>query len=48
MEQALRDLIAENSNEEFRGVYVESGLSATRSEYFGSGFHWRVLRRKQL
>ncbi|WP_440642255.1 Z1 domain-containing protein [Bradyrhizobium sp. PUT101] len=30
MEQGLRDLIAKKSNEEFRGLYVESGLSATR------------------
>ena len=37
MEQGLRDLIAENSNEEFRGVYVESGLSATRKNILAPG-----------
>src|SRR5262249_13224460 len=30
MEKALRDLIAKNSKEEFRGVYLESGLNPTR------------------
>jgi hypothetical protein len=30
MERSLRKLIAESPNEEFRGVYLESGLQATR------------------
>ncbi|WHZ16384.1 MAG: hypothetical protein OJF52_003233 [Nitrospira sp.] len=30
MERGLRDLIARNPTEEFRGVYVESGLNPTR------------------
>lgn len=30
MERGLRDLIARRPSEEFRGVYLESGLSATR------------------
>src|SRR5262249_17916330 len=37
MEQGLRDLIARNSSEEFRGVYVESGLSATRKNILAPG-----------
>jgi hypothetical protein len=37
MEQGLRDLIAQNSNEEFRGVYVESGLSTTRKNILAPG-----------
>ena len=37
MERALRDLIARNPNEEFRGVYVESGLSATRRNILAPG-----------
>lgn len=37
MEQGLRDLISQNSNEEFRGVYVESGLSATRKNILAPG-----------
>lgn len=31
MERSLRKLIAENPDEEFRGVYLENGLKATRS-----------------
>jgi hypothetical protein len=30
MERSLRKLIAENSGEEFRGIYLENGLQATR------------------
>lgn len=30
MERSLRNLIAENSGEEFRGIYLENGLQATR------------------
>lgn len=30
MERGLRDLIARNPSEEFRGIYVESGLNPTR------------------
>ncbi len=37
MEKGLRDLIARNSSEEFRGVYVESGLSATRKNILAPG-----------
>jgi len=37
MEKGLRDLIADNSSEEFRGVYVESGLSATRKNILAPG-----------
>jgi Z1 domain len=37
MEQSLRELIAENSSEEFRGIYVESGLSATRRNILAPG-----------
>ncbi|MGY3497830.1 Z1 domain-containing protein [Bradyrhizobium sp. USDA 4502] len=37
MEQGLRDLIARNPNEEFRGVYVESGLSPTRKNILAPG-----------
>lgn len=37
MEGGLRDLIARNSSEEFRGVYVESGLSATRKNILAPG-----------
>jgi len=37
MEKALRDLIAKNSSEEFRGIYVESGLSATRKNILAPG-----------
>jgi hypothetical protein len=37
MERGLRDLIAKNSSEEFRGIYVESGLSATRKNILAPG-----------
>jgi len=37
MERGLRELIAKNSSEEFRGVYVESGLSATRKNILAPG-----------
>jgi len=37
MEEGLRELIAEKPNEEFRGVYVESGLSATRKNILAPG-----------
>jgi hypothetical protein len=37
MEKGLRELIAENSSEEFRGIYVESGLSATRKNILAPG-----------
>jgi hypothetical protein len=37
MEKSLRDLIERNSNEEFRGVYVEGGLSATRRTVLAPG-----------
>lgn len=37
MERGLRDLIARNPEEEFRGVYVESGLSPTRKNILAPG-----------
>ncbi|MGE0277740.1 MAG: Z1 domain-containing protein [Nitrospiraceae bacterium] len=37
MERGLRQLIARRSTEEFRGVYVESGLSATRKNILAPG-----------
>jgi hypothetical protein len=37
MERGLRDLIAKNSSEEFRGIYVEGGLSATRKNILAPG-----------
>lgn len=37
MERGLRDLIARNPAEEFRGVYVESGLSPTRKNILAPG-----------
>jgi hypothetical protein len=37
MEQGLRELIAKNPSEEFRGIYVESGLSATRKNILAPG-----------
>ncbi len=37
MERGLRDLIAKNSSEEFRGIYVRSGLSATRKNILAPG-----------
>jgi Z1 domain len=37
MEQGLRDLIAQNTGEEFRGIYVESGLGATRKNILVPG-----------
>jgi hypothetical protein len=37
METGLRDLIARNPTEEFRGVYVESGLSPTRKNILAPG-----------
>ena len=37
MEQGLRELIARKSSEEFRGVYVESGLSPTRKNILAPG-----------
>ena len=37
MEQSLRDLIQKKPAEEFRGIYVESGLSATRKNILAPG-----------
>lgn len=37
MERGLRELIGENPNEEFRGLYVESGLSPTRKNILAPG-----------
>lgn len=37
MERGLRDLIAKQPSEEFRGVYVESGLSPTRRNILAPG-----------
>jgi hypothetical protein len=37
MEQGLRDLIARKPTEEFRGVYVESGISPTRKNILAPG-----------
>jgi len=37
MERGLRELIARRPTEEFRGVYVESGLSATRRNVLAPG-----------
>ena len=37
MERGLRDLIAKNSSEEFRGVYVESRLNPTRKNILAPG-----------
>jgi hypothetical protein len=37
MERSLRELIARNPTEEFRGIYVESGLSATRKNILAPG-----------
>jgi hypothetical protein len=37
MEQGLRELIAKSHSEEFRGIYVESGLSATRRNILAPG-----------
>jgi len=37
MERGLRELIAKNSSEEFRGIYVESGLSGTRKNILAPG-----------
>ena len=37
MERGLRELIAQRPTEEFRGIYVESGLSATRKNILAPG-----------
>ncbi|HJR74295.1 MAG TPA: Z1 domain-containing protein [Luteimonas sp.] len=37
MEQSLRDLISNNPSEEFRGIYVKSGLSPTRKNVLVPG-----------
>jgi len=37
MERGLRELIGKRSTEEFRGIYVESGLSATRKNILAPG-----------
>jgi Z1 domain len=37
MESSLRELIAHNPSEEFRGIYIESGLSATRKNVLAPG-----------
>lgn len=37
MEVSLRDLIARNPSEEFRGIYVERGLNATRRNVLAPG-----------
>jgi len=37
MEQGLRELISKNAGEEFRGVYIETGISATRRNILAPG-----------
>jgi len=37
MERGLRDLIARNQSEEFRGVYIEGGMNATRNNILAPG-----------
>jgi hypothetical protein len=37
MERGLRDLIAQNPGEEFRGLYVEGGLNPTRRNVLAPG-----------
>jgi len=37
MERGLRELIARESTEEFRGIYVESGINATRKNILAPG-----------
>jgi hypothetical protein len=37
MERGLRDLIARKPSEEFRGIYIESGLNATRKNILAPG-----------
>lgn len=37
MERGLRDLISRNPTEEFRGIYVESGLNPTRKNVLAPG-----------
>ena len=37
MEKGLRDLIARNPNEAFRGLYIEGGLNATRKNILAPG-----------
>lgn len=37
MEVSLRELIAKSPNEEFRGIYLENGLSATRRNVLAPG-----------
>jgi hypothetical protein len=37
MERGLRDLIAKNSGEEFRGIYLENGLNPTRKNILAPG-----------
>jgi hypothetical protein len=37
MESGLRDLIARNPSEEFRGIYMERGLNATRRNVLAPG-----------
>jgi len=37
MEKALRELIAKNSSEEFRGIYLENGLNPTRKNILAPG-----------
>lgn len=37
MERGLRDLIARGTSEEFRGVYLDNGLSATRTNILAPG-----------
>lgn len=37
MERGLRQLISTNQNEEFRGIYVETGIAATRKNILAPG-----------
>jgi len=37
MEKGLRDLISRNPGEEFRGIYIEGGLNATRKNILAPG-----------
>lgn len=48
MERGLRELIAGSPGEEFRGIYVESGLSPTRKNVLAPGAVGGLFRRKQL
>ena len=48
MERGLRELIERRPTEEFRGIYLESGLQRHTEEHISPRINWRLLRWEHL